>query len=240
MNTRTFDFPILSAFALLSSLFLANAAPPAKAADQPVNAATRAERDELADATAHINKAEQVVRRMTAQPEIKQMMQRARGIYVVPDYGRAAAVVGGQGGAGVLMVKHDGKWLGPAFYNLGSISIGAQAGITAGSIALLLMNDKAVRSFGASNNFSLDANAGITIVNYSAKAQGSAGKGDVVLWSDTEGAFAGAAIAASDIVFDKDETAALYKRSVAPGDVLAGKLPPPSSAQTLVQAIAAR
>ncbi len=56
---------------------------------------------------------------------------------------------------------------------------------------MLLMTDRALNSFKGNNTFSLNADAGLTIINYSARGQASVGKGDVIFWADTEGAFAG-------------------------------------------------
>lgn len=250
MMTKTKSiFPKQTLIALFSSLAFAaampayaasdaeHATPGATSADTAQRSGERA--DEHADAVKHLKEAQKVVKQMEADPKLKSLMQRAKGIYVVPDYGRAAAVVGGQGGAGVLLVRHGGKWVGPSFYNMGSVSVGLQAGASAGSIAMLLMNDKAVHSFAQNNNFSLDADAGISIVKYSARAQESVGKGDIVMWSDTEGAFAGASIAISDIHFDQDETAALYNRSVTARDIISGGLGTPAPARSLLQELPA-
>jgi lipid-binding SYLF domain-containing protein len=146
--------------------------------------------DDAQDAVSHIDKALTVVRKMESDPHVKDLLQRSKGVVVIPDYGRAALGVGGQGGAGVLLVHEDGKWSGPGFYNFGGVSVGAQVGIAAGQIAMILMDDKALQSFATNNKFSLNADAGLAIVNYSARAHGELGRGDIVMWSDTEGAFA--------------------------------------------------
>jgi hypothetical protein len=57
------------------------------------------------------------------------------------------AIVGGQGGGGVLLIRRNDTWSNPAFYTRGGASIGAQLGGRSGSTALLLMNDKAVHVF---------------------------------------------------------------------------------------------
>jgi lipid-binding SYLF domain-containing protein len=187
------------------------------------------------DAATHLKEAEQVVRQMTADPDLKGLMARAKGIFVVPTYGRAALVVGAQGGPGVLVVRQDEKWSGPAFYNFGGMSIGAQAGAVGGKIAMLLMSERAVNAFTADNKFSFNADAGFTLVNYSARMQ-VAGKEDVILWSDTTGLFANASVGVTDINWDEKETRAFYGRSVTQKDIVAGKVASPK-AQALLQAL---
>ena len=119
------------------------------------------------------------------------LLKKAKGVYIVPDFGRGGLIVGGRGGAGVMLAKHNGRWTDPAFFNFGGVSIGAQAGGSGGSVAFILMSQDAVDAFKNGNQFSLNSGAGLSIVNYSANAQASAGKGDIVFWSNTEGRLCG-------------------------------------------------
>jgi lipid-binding SYLF domain-containing protein len=155
----------------------------------------------------------------------------------VPDYGRGALVIGGQGGEGALMVREGTKWTGPIFYNIGAVTIGAQVGGEGGSIAMLLMTDRALNRFKRDNNFSLIADADLTIVDYSAQAQESAANGDVVRWSDTEGAFAGASTGVTDINYDEDANKAYYRvGDVTSYRILHGEMANPH-AETLAEAL---
>ncbi len=176
------------------------------------------------DTIGHLKDAARVVKQMEADPKLRSLMQQAKGILIVPNYARAALGVGGGGGEGVMMANNGGKWSSPAFYDLGGISVGAQAGVEVGSVAMLLMSDRAVQNFTKENKFSIDADAGLTIAKYTARVGATAGRGDVVVWTDTKGAFASAAIGASDIHFDKTENAAFYKPGVTAGDIIDGKV----------------
>lgn len=177
--------------------------------------------DEARDAEEILRESVQVVQQMRQDTKLESRMKQAKGIFIVPDYGKAALVVGGEAGGGVLLVRQANGWSNPAFYNLGGISLGVQAGASGGAIAMLLMTDEAVASFKQQNNFSLDANAGVSFIDWSADAQATAGKGDIILWSDTEGLFAGANVAVSDIHFDDDETNSFYGRKTTPQSILA-------------------
>jgi lipid-binding SYLF domain-containing protein len=187
---------------------------PAAFAAPATMATPAANRGETRDADTHVRKALAMVRQMEKDPHAAALLQRSKGVLLVPDYGRAALGVGGQGGAGVLLVHRDGKWSGPGFYNFGGASIGLEAGVSAGRIAMVLMDDKALMNFAQHNKFSLNADAGLTIVNYSERAHGDAKKGDVIVWSDTKGAFANASISVTDVNFDRKETDAYYDRSM--------------------------
>ncbi len=193
------------------------------------------------DAQKQVMDAVKVVNDMKRDPDAMKLLEQARGVFIIPDYGKAAAIVGGSGGEGVVLMRQErglsGEWSPPAFFNIGGVSLGAEVGVEAGSIVMLLMSDKTTEMFmNQDNNFSLDANAGITIVNYSAKGQASAGKGDVVLWSDTKGAFVGAGIGVSDINRDEDENAAYYGKSVTAQEILSGNVET-AKAKTLQDAL---
>lgn len=227
--------------ASLAVLLAGSAAPVAAQTGSAEQAGTRAsarDRDEASTATDHLNRAVQVVHRMQANPDMRALLQRAKGVFVVPRYGEAALGVGARGGAGVLLVKSGNTWSHPAFYNMGGISIGLQAGAQAGAIALVLNDQKALDSFMRNNKFSLGADADLTVVDWSKKGAGSAGRGNITAWSDTEGLFGGVALNVSDVDYDEKETAAYYGRKVAAREVLGGKVTDPQ-ADALRHALAA-
>jgi lipid-binding SYLF domain-containing protein len=198
------------------------------------------DRDEKEDANKHVTDAVAVLKRMQAEPGMSKLLSQARGVFIVPTYGRAALGVGAAGGAGVLLTKGSGKmWRGPAFYDIGGLSVGLQAGAEGGPMALILNNDKAVQSFGQKNNFSVSADAGLTVVDWSKTAQGTAGTGDVTAWTGTKGLFGNvASIAINDIRYDADETNAYYGQSnLMAQDIIGGKVKSPPQAKALQKAI---
>lgn len=179
-----------------------------------------------------------VVQRLDADPRIKEMLKQSKGILIVPSYGSAALGVGAHVGAGVLLLKMaDGGWSGPAFYDLGGLTLGLQAGVEGGAIAMILNNDKAVRAFMKKNNFALNAEAGLTVLNWSKVAMGSLGTGDIVAWSGAKGLFGDAAdVGVSDVRFNQGMTNAYYGRALSPGDIANGSVSNPQS-QALQQAL---
>jgi len=163
-----------------------------------------------------------VVAQIRKDPHFVDLMKRAKGVFILPASGKGAFIVGGGGGQGVLIAHENGHWSDPAFLSLGSISIGAQAGGEGGPLVMLLMTDKALHDFTQANNLSLNANAGLTIINYSAKGQGSVGKGDIVVWSNRSGAFAGASVSATDITSNTNEDHAYYGEQASTEQIIAG------------------
>ena len=172
-------------------------------------------------AAGRVTAALDVVRQIEAEPRMRQLLEQAKGILIVPKYGRAALGVGAQGGAGLLLLRlADGSWSGPAFYDLGGLTVGLQAGGEGGAIAMVLNNDKAVAEFMKRTNFSLSAEAGLTVVNWSKLAMGTAGTGDVVAWSGTKGLFGdAAAVGLTGIRFNEKLTNAYYGRTLSPKDI---------------------
>lgn len=178
--------------------------------------------DPSGDAQKLVNEAVTVVKKMELDPQLVGLMKQAKGLYIVPEFGRGAAIVGARGGAGLVVVRQNSGWSHPAFYNFGAISLGAQAGGSGGSVVFLLMNQSAVDTFKSDNKFSLNTEAGFTIGNYSSNAQASWGKGDIIMWSDTAGAYIGATISVTDINWDDDNNQTYYGENVDMSKILQG------------------
>jgi lipid-binding SYLF domain-containing protein len=192
----------------------------------------------MESATKRVDAAIPVVHQLQADARVQPLLQQAKGMLIVPSYGRAALGVGAHGGGALLLVRRpDGSWSGPAFYNLGGLTLGLQAGAEGGAIVMILNNDKAVNAVMKKNNFSLNAAAGLTVVNWSKMAQGTVGIGDVVAWSGTTGLFGDVvAVGLSDIRFNQHLTDAFYGRALSPKDFATGNFKDPH-ALSLQQAL---
>jgi lipid-binding SYLF domain-containing protein len=230
---------IAAAAALLAAASVAAAQSPSTSAQMGGSAAGSTSGAQ-GDAVKRVGEAAEVVNRMAQDPGMAKLLGQAKGLYLVPSYGRAALGLGASGGAGVLVVRRaDGSWSDPAFFNMGGISIGLQAGAEGGQLALVLVNDKAVASFRNKNNFSLSADAGLTVVDWNKYAQGTVGKSDVVAWSGTKGLFGNAAtLAVKDIRFNQRATESYYGKPVTAQELADGKATNPQS-DALKQALAA-
>lgn len=233
-----FALTLVTSSLLLTTEAAAQSTDPSAAIPSP---ALEGKRSPEITATKHVDDALAVVKQMESDATMRKLLQDASGIFIVPTYGRAALGIGAHGGAGVLLVKKaSGNWTDPIFYNIGGINIGAQAGAQAGSVAFVLNNEKAVQRFTDKNNFSLSADAGITVINWAKVAEGSTGAGDATAWAATKGLFGNVAtIGVNDIRFNQRLTNAYYKqtRNVSSADIINGKITN-ANADNLKQALA--
>lgn len=150
---------------------------------------------------------------------LRESMKNARGVLIFPQLIKGGFFVGGSGGSGVLLARDaSGQWKGPAFYTIGSASIGVQFGGEAAETVIVVNSQKALDSLYA-NQFKLGADGSI--------AAGPVGQGgavgltaDMVSYSRTKGAFIGISLAGS--VLDVRDTLnhAYYKAQVSPLDIL--------------------
>ena len=144
---------------------------------------------------------------------------RARAIFIVPQMIRGGFIVGGSGGSGVLLgrdMKTD-AWSYPAFYTMGSVSIGLQIGADASEIVLMVMTEKGLNAM-LSTEFKLGADVAVAAgpVGASAKAQTT----DVLAFGRSKGAFGGVSIEGAVIAPRDKWNSAYYGKPTGPVDVL--------------------
>lgn len=162
-----------------------------------------------------VAEAAEILKGMEEQSDLRPLVEEAHGVFVVPDYATAALIVGAAGGEGILFTRTDGSWGNPGFYDVGSLSAGLQAGVAAGAIAMILMTPEAVEVFKSETNFGLTAEAGFSIVDWSARARTEIDEGsDVIVWTDTEGLFAELAIGINNVTWDEEENEKYYGQQV--------------------------
>lgn len=85
----------------------------------------------------------------------------AHAILVFPKIVKAGFLIGGQGGEGVLFVRGRPT----AYYKIGAVSYGLQAGGQSFSYALFLMNDAAVRYLNKSDGWAIGSGPSVVVVD---------------------------------------------------------------------------
>jgi lipid-binding SYLF domain-containing protein len=102
----------------------------------------------LQDATRHSGAAAKAFTEIMNVPDKaipKELLEKAEAIAVFPGVVKAAFIVGGRGGQGVISRRTRNGWSAPGFFNLGGGSFGAQIGAQKTDYILLIMNDEGVK-----------------------------------------------------------------------------------------------
>jgi lipid-binding SYLF domain-containing protein len=142
-------------------------------------------------------------------------LKRARAVIICPRVFRASFIFGGEGGACVLVARDGGgSWSSPAFYGLGSGSVGLQIGMQEATVMMMIMTDRALQAV-MTNQFTLGADVSMTMATVGAGLQGgttSAAGADIVTVARSRGLFAGLSLAGSVLTHRPQEAEAYYGR----------------------------
>jgi len=142
------------------------------------------------------------------------ILQRARGIAVIPNLIRGGFVFGGRRGRGVLAIRSpNGEWSNPAFVTLTGGSFGAQFGAESADVVLVFANDRAVRNI-ASGKFTLGGDATAIAGPMGRRTQTAVtGKAEVFVYMHSRGLFAGAAFEGTRLDVDQEASANFYRNT---------------------------
>ncbi len=142
------------------------------------------------------------------------ILQRARGIAVVPNLIRGGFIFGGRRGRGVLAIRSpNGEWSNPAFVTLTGGSVGAQLGAESADVVLVFANDRAVRNI-ASGKFTLGGDATAVAGPMGRRTQTAVtGSAEVYVYIHARGLFAGAAFEGTRLDVDQEASAAFYQNT---------------------------
>jgi lipid-binding SYLF domain-containing protein len=140
------------------------------------------------------------------------ILQRARGIAVIPKLIRGGLVFGGRRGRGVLAIRSpNGEWSNPAFVTLTGGSFGAQFGAESADVVLVFANDRSVRNI-ASGKFTLGGDATAIAGPLGRRTQTAVtGKAEVYVYMHSRGLFAGAAFEGTRLDVDQEASADFYR-----------------------------
>ena len=156
----------------------------------------------------------------------QELLDKAEAIAVFPGVIKAAFIVGGRGGKGVISRRVKGGWSAPAFFNLGGGSFGAQIGAQKNDYIFLIMNDDGVKGL-LEDKFELGGEAGVVAGPVGREIAASTNPtldAGILSYSRSKGAFIGAALKGVVISPDNDLNEAVYGRKGK--DLLLGNLMP--------------
>jgi len=142
----------------------------------------------------------------------KEMLDKAEAIAVFPGVIKAAFVIGGRGGQGVISRRVKGGWTAPAFFNLGGGSFGPQIGAQKTDYVLLIMNESGLNGL-LKDKFELGGEASVAAGPVGREAAASTSlrlDAGILSYSRSKGAFVGAALKGAVITPDNDLNEAVY------------------------------
>jgi len=169
------------------------------------------------------------------------LLDKSSCVVVFPSVKKAAFVVGGSYGRGVITCRtgknYMGPWSAPAMFALEGASFGFQIGGQATDLVLLIMNDKGARSVMSSKvKIGADASAAAGPVGRDATASTDIVlKAEILSWSRAQGLFAGISLAGSTLRSDDGGNKALYGKDLSAQDIVfGGKVKAPAAAAGLL------
>jgi lipid-binding SYLF domain-containing protein len=169
------------------------------------------------------------------------LLNKARCVVVFPSVIKAAFIVGGSYGRGVMVCRthkdYTGPWGAPAMMALEGGSVGLQIGGQATDFVILIMNNRGADSV-LHSKVKLGADAAVAA---GPKGRDAAAATDVTLraemlsYSRSRGAFAGVSLEGSTLRPDGDANKRLYGKNITAEDIIEeSRLSAPDSAHALI------
>jgi lipid-binding SYLF domain-containing protein len=209
-----------------------------------MSATIPASAQDMATLTTRLNDASTVIKEIMQTPDKavpNSIVAKATCIAVVPGVKKAAFVVGGSYGQGVVTChKGNGAWSAPVFIRLAGGSFGFQIGAQSTDLVLVAVNDGGMQSL-LKSKFKIggDASAAAGPVGRNTSASTDIlMKAELLTWSRSKGIFAGIDLNGVSISQNTDDTDLLYgTKDIHFDQVLNGGKPTPAAAKPFVAAI---
>lgn len=151
---------------------------------------------------------------------LRDNLNQAKGLLIIPSLLKAGFFLGGSGGSGVLIVKdpQKGSWSQPAFYTLGAASFGLQIGGEAAEVIMMVRTQKAVDAL-LTSSFKLGADTSVAVGPMGAGAKANV-MADIFSFSRSKGAYAGLSLEGAVMATRDKWNEAYYGKPTSPVDIL--------------------
>ncbi len=175
------------------------------------------------------------------------LLEKAECVIVIPSMMKVAVGVGGAWGHGAMVCRSgkafDGAWGAPAMYSLQGGSIGAQLGVEATDLVLLVMNPRGAGAL-LDNKVKLGAGASVAAGPKGRAAEASTDatmRAEILSYSRSRGLFAGVSLSGTSLRPDNDASAQVYGQKVTARRIVTGSpMAVPASGQRLVDVLQKR
>lgn len=154
-------------------------------------------------------------------------VKNAKALLIIPELMKGGFFIGGSGGRGVLLVKDEvsGDWSNPAFYSIGSVSLGIQFGGKISEVVMMVMTVKGLESLYGSS-FKLGGDMSVAAGPVGATAEGGTAPSrniDYLSFARSKGVFAGVSLDGAVVKTNDEWNSAYYGASVKPSDILVSR-----------------
>ena len=194
------------------------------------------------DATDRLNNAATVLHEIMQAPDNgipEEVLENARCVAVVPHLMKGGFIFGAKHGKGVATCRTAKGWSAPAFITVSGGSWGAQIGVEAVDLVMIIQNQKGMQKL-ISSNFQIggDLSAAAGPVGRHASA-GTDWQLDteVLTYSRAKGAFLGLTLEGASVRQDDDSRRAMYGPKVTTKATLLGKVAAPPATRAFLDAV---
>jgi lipid-binding SYLF domain-containing protein len=210
----------------------------ASVASMPVHA------QKLSDLNDRLAAATQVVHEIEGTPDggvPDYIVSKATCIAVIPSVKKAAFIVGGSYGQGVVTCRTPKGWSAPVFIRLAGGSVGFQIGGQATDLVLVAVNDKGFQDL-LQTKFKLGADAAAAAGPVGRNASAATDlklNAELLTYSRSKGLFAGIDLNGAVVSQNTDDTNTFYDGTAKPfADILHGAVVVPTGAKAFVRTVA--
>jgi lipid-binding SYLF domain-containing protein len=148
---------------------------------------------------------------------------RARCVIAMPDLKKAAFIIGGEYGKGVMSCRAGEQWSAPVFMQLAKGSWGFQAGVEQADLVILVMNEKGVQKL-LENRVTLGADislAGGPLGRRAGAGTDAALQAEMLAYSRSKGLFAGIDVSGGVLRPDDEVNISVFGAGSTPRTILA-------------------
>ena len=171
------------------------------------------------------------------QTWIQDNLKGAKAILIAPQIVKAGFIFGGSGGRAVLLARDGRTWVGPAFYDLGTGSIGLQAGVEVSEVIIVVMSDRGLNSL-LSTSFKIGGDASIAAGPVGAGAKSTV-TADLISFARAKGVYAGVNLDGTVVHTNIDWNDIYYGgRNILPPDILMRRTAKSPKATALLEDVA--
>jgi lipid-binding SYLF domain-containing protein len=168
------------------------------------------------------------------------LWQRAECVLVIPSLKKAAFLIGGEAGSGVMSCRGARGWSAPVFMHVGKGSFGLQIGAEEIDLVLLVMNRRGMDKL-LQDKVSLGADVSVAAGPVGRAAQAATDarmNAEMLAYSRSHGVFAGIDLSGGVLRPDTEANARAYGPRVTAPDIVGSRpVATPAAARSFVRAL---